>query len=214
MSVAAALRAALSDFYGQSLRLVVLNSALSAAALAIVLIALYLPAAAVLAVLIGPLAGALMHCTITLAQTDRITMRDALDGVRLHWRRGLALAASCLVVALVGVVALTFYAGRSVWTLPLAALVLYLLLVFGLLQLWLWPLAILEREQPFSRVLRDAGIALMRRPLASLGLATVLVLVNGLGAAAAILPLLTVTIAYSFVAVARFSLPPRPLGEE
>jgi hypothetical protein len=86
--------------------------------------------------------------------------------------------------------------------------------VFGLLQLWLWPLAILEREQPFSRVLRDAGIALMRRPLASLGLATVLVLVNGLGAAAAILPLLTVTIAYSFVAVARFSLPPRPLGEE
>ena len=36
---------------------------------------------------------------------------------------------------------------------------------------------------------------------------------NALGALAALLPLLTLTVAYSFLAAARFALPPQPLPE-
>ena len=78
-----------------------------------------------------------------------------------------------------------------------------------MLQLVLWPLAVAERERPLRRLLADAGTALVRRPAASIGLALALLLINALGAAAAVLPLLTVTVAYSFVAAARFALPPQ-----
>jgi hypothetical protein len=48
--------------------------------------------------------------------------------------------------------------------------------------------------------------------MASLALAFLLLLVNLLGAAAAVLPLLTLTVAYSFLAAARFTLPHDPLS--
>jgi len=69
------------------------------------------------------------------------------------------------------------------------------------------PLAVTEPDRPLRRVLTDAGVALMRRPGASVGLALALLAINVLGTAAAVLPLLTVTVAYSFVAAARFALP-------
>ena len=73
----------------------------------------------------------------------------------------------------------------------------------------LWPLAVAERERPLRGLLADAATALVRRPAASIGLALALLLINALGVAAAVLPLLTVTVAYSFVAAARFALPPQ-----
>jgi hypothetical protein len=53
----------------------------------------------------------------------------------------------------------------------------------------------------------------MRRPRAAFGLAFALTLVNLAGLAAALMPFLTLTIAYSFLAAAHFALPPRPLLE-
>jgi hypothetical protein len=62
-------------------------------------------------------------------------------------------------------------------------------------------------------VTRDAALLLARRPLGFVGLALVLLLVNVLGVAAAILPFLTLTIAYSFLVSAHFTLPKNPARE-
>jgi hypothetical protein len=58
-------------------------------------------------------------------------------------------------------------------------------------------------------VMRDAARGLVVHPLASVGLALALFVVNALAAAAAILPLLTLSIAFTFLAAAHFVLPPR-----
>ena len=212
MSVRASLRAALADTYRCSLRLLVLNSALSALALALVLAATYSPVALALVPLAGPPAAALMHCAIRLAQTEELAFADALEGLRLHWRRGLALAGVLAAGLALAVVAIRFYtgAGRSAW--PIAALCSYLLALFLVYQLALWPLALAEPRVDLRKAAREAGATLLRRPLAALGLGLALLVVNVLGAVA-IMPLLTLTVAYSCLAAAHFALP-EPAPEE
>jgi hypothetical protein len=212
MSARSSLRAALVDTYRCSLRLLVLNSALSAVALAIVLAASYSPAALLLVPLAGPPAAALMHCAIRLARTEELVLADALEGLRLHWRRGLGLMAVLAAGVGLGVLAIRFYAaaGRSAW--PVAALCAYLLALFLVYQLALWPLALFEPRAAIRAVLRKAALTLLRRPLAALGLGLALLVVNALGAVA-ILPLLTLTVGYSFLAAVHFTLP-RPPEEE
>jgi hypothetical protein len=205
-----ALKAALADFYRQSWRLVLLNSLFSLAALAIVLVTFWTPVALVLVVLLGPLAMALMHCTVTLAQTEELSLEEAVEGLRLHWKRGLALAAVTAAVLGLGALAISFYSGRGPLIFPLAVVVFYLLAFFAVFQMWLWPLAVFERERPFREVMRDAARGLVVHPVASVGLALALFVVNALAAAAAILPLLTLSIAFTFLAAAHFVLPRGP----
>jgi hypothetical protein len=213
MSARASLRAALADTYRCSLRLLVLNSLLSAVALAIVLAASYSPAALALVPLAGAPAAALMHCAIRLARTEELAFADALEGLRLHWRRGLALGAVLGAGLALAVLAIRFYAdaGRSAW--PVAALCSYLLALFCVYQLALWPLALAEPRIGLREAVREAGLTLLRRPLAALGLGLALLVVNVLGAVA-IMPLLTLTVAYSFLAAAHFALPRPPTEEE
>lgn len=206
MTVSASLKAAVADVYHHSWTLVVLNGALSAAVLGILLAASYVQAALVLLVLVGPLAAALAHCAVTLAETEELRLRDAMRGLRLHWRRGLQLAALGGAVLALGLFGLVFYARAGGAALPLAVLCGYLLFVLVVLQLLVWPRAVKEPDLPVTRLLADAGITLLRRPLPSLSLGLALLVVNALGALA-ILPLLTLTIAYSFVAAAHFALP-------
>jgi hypothetical protein len=213
MTVGDSLRAALRDFYDQSWRLLVLNTALSTAAIAIAWAALYTPVALALVIVLGPLAAALMHCAVTLVREDDLRLRDAVVGVGLHWRRGLALGLLGIAAAGLTVTAMRFYADAGPFAWPLAMLALYLALLFAVYQLPLWPLAVFERDRPLDRVLADAAIALIRRPAASVGLAVTLVLVNVAGIAAAVIPFLTLTIAYSFLAAAHFALP-RQLATE
>jgi hypothetical protein len=59
-------------------------------------------------------------------------------------------------------------------------------------------------------VLRDAALVVGRRPFGFAGLAVAVLLVNAIGLAAAILPFLTLTIAYSFLVAAHFALPKNP----
>jgi hypothetical protein len=213
MTVGDSLRAALRDFYDQSWRLLLLNTALSSAAIAIAWAALYTPVALALVVVLGPLTAALMHCAVTLVREDELRLRDAVVGVGLHWRRGLALGLIGIAAAGLTVTAMRFYADAGAFAWPLAVLVLYLALLFAVYQLPLWPLAVFERDRPLGRVLGDAAIALVRRPAASVGLAVTLLLVNLAGIAAAVIPFLTLTIAYSFLAAAHFALP-RELAPE
>ncbi len=213
MSLARALEIAATDLYHQSWRLIVLNSLLGAVLVGVILASLAIRPAVLLLVLLGPAAAAVMHCAVTLAQTEELRLSEAVVGLRRHWRRGLALGALVAVAAMLGAIAVPFYSRAGTWGWPLAALSVYVLLVFVLFQLALWPLAVFEDARPFRAVVRDAALVVARRPWGFAGLALVLLLVNAIGVAAAILPFLTLTIAYSFLVSAHFALPKNPARE-
>ena len=211
MSIGRSLGAAAVDFYHQSWRLAALNTALSAFVLLIVYLTIFvIPALAILLVLVGPLAAALMHCAVKVAQEDELRFRDAIVGVRLHWRRGLLLAAANLGVAVAGVVAVRFY-GTDRWVFTI--LVVDVLVVFVLVQVVLWPRVVFERERRLRELVGSALSDFLNRPLATIGFALALLVVNVLGIAAGVLPFLTLTIAYSFLAAAHFALPRSELRE-
>jgi hypothetical protein len=213
MSLRRALGAAAADLYHQSWRLVVLNAMLGVVLVGVVLTSLAIRPAILLVVLLGPAAAAVMHCTVTLAQTEELRLTEAVVGLRRHWRRGLALGVLVAAAAILGAIAVPFYSTAGTWAWPLAALTVYLLLVFVLFQLALWPLAVFEEARPFRAVVRDAALVVGRRPWGFAGLALALLFVNVIGVAAAILPFLTLTIAYSFLVSAHFALPKNPARE-
>jgi hypothetical protein len=207
MRAGTALRKAVRGFYERSFRLVILNSLFSVVAIAVLVLALYQPAALILLLVLGPLAAALMHCAVMIVREDELRLVDALVGLRLHWRRGLLLGAAVLAVALLTVVAVVFYAGRGALAWPLAVLTLYLTGMFAVYQLALWPLAVVERDRPLRSIFRSAAYTLLRRPRAFTALAVALLLINLVGLVLAILPFLTMTLSYSFLAAAYLALP-------
>ncbi len=213
MSLRRALGAAAGDLYHHAWRLVVLNTLLGATLVAVVFASLVARSAILLAILVGPMIAAVMHCTVTLAQTEDLRLGELIVGLRRHWRRGIVLGIALTVAAGLGAVVVPFYARAGTWAWPLAAASLYLLLMFGVFQLALWPLAVLEEGRSLRAVARDAALVLARRPLGFVGLAFALLLVNAVGVAAAILPFLTLTIAYSFLVSAHFALPKNPARE-
>jgi hypothetical protein len=77
----------------------------------------------------------------------------------------------------------------------------------------LWPLALRDCDRPLVDVAAEAAIVLLRRPLAVTWLALALLIVNVAGLVLAVVPLLTMTIAYSALAAARFTLAPVALEE-
>ena len=200
----AALRAALRDLYAQSWRFFLLNAALSACLVPLVVAGLWAPAAWLLLLAGGPLAAALVHCAVVTATTGELRLGDALEGLRLHGRRGLVLSAVFSGGSALGVYAIVFYGNRG--ALVLAVLAVYLLLALLVFQLVLWPLAVFDRR-PLRLVLEEALRTLLSRPLQALVLTVALVLVNLLGVVLAIVPFLTLTIAYSCLAAAHFALP-------
>jgi hypothetical protein len=208
MTVGGALKTALRQMYEQLWRLALLNFALAGVVLAILLVVSYTRSGLLLLVGLGPFAAALMHCAVTLQQTHELSLRDGVVGLRLHWRRGLLLGAILAVAVLLVVGSVSFYAHRA-W--PVALLALYLAFMFGVWQVHVWPLAIARRGDELREVLRAAATGLARRPFASLALAFLLLLVNAVGAIG-VLPVLTLTVAYSALAAANFALP-RPTEE-
>jgi hypothetical protein len=211
MGVGGALRAAAVDFYHQSWRLAVFNSVLSALVLTILYFTLFVhPAFVLLAVLVGPPAASLMYCAVLLAQDDELRFRDALTGLRLLWRRGLLLAAVILLVVWLGVTAFRFY-GSERWL--FSVLVGDVLAVFAVVQLLAWPRAVRYPDRPLYRVFGDALSDFLTRPIGGFAFALLLLIVNVLGIAAAVMPFLTLTIAYSCVAAAHFALPRSPVRD-
>jgi len=182
LPLGAALRAALRDLYAHSWRFFLLNAALSACLVPLAVAGFWAPPTWLLLLAGGPLAAALAHCAVVVATTGELRLREALTGLRLHWRRGLYLGA-----VFAGVTALGGYA-----------------VVF---QLVLWPLAVFDRDRPPRLVIEEALRIVLARPLQALGLTLALALVNLLGLALAVVPFLTLTIAYSFLAAAHFAIP-------
>jgi hypothetical protein len=213
MTLRRALGVAANDLYHQAWRLMVLNVLLGATVLMVVFATLAVRSAIVLAVLVGPVLAAVMHCVVTLSQTEDLRLVELPNGLRRHWRHGIVLGAALAIAVAVGAVVVPCYVRAGTWAWPLAAFSLYLLLMFGVFQLALWPLAVFEVGRPLRAVARDAALAVVRRPLGFLGLAVALLLVNVVGVAAAILPFLTLTISYSFLVSAHFALPKNPARE-
>ena len=202
----AALRAAGRDLYAQSWRFFLLNAVLSACLLPLAVAGFWAPPAWLLLFLAGgPLATALAHCAVVTARTGELHLGEALTGLRLHWRRGLVLGAFFAGLTAAGAYAVSFYGGRGV--LVLAVLAVYLLLALLVFELVLWPLAVADWDRPLGLMLEDALRTLLARPLQALVLTLALVLVNLAGVALAIVPFLTLTIAYSCHAAVRFALP-------
>ena len=206
MTARRALRLAFGDLYQNSWRLVLVNAALGAVLVFAALAALAVPALLVLAVLAGPLVAALAHCSVTLVRTGNLVLADAWEGLRLHWRRGLALGAAGVLLGVLGVLALHFYTRSSAgW--PFAFVTLYLIVLLGIYAAVLAIVAVAEPDESLRQVAREAAFVGAQRPGATLLLGLALLLVNLAGVAAAIMPFLTITVAYSFVAVAHFVLP-------
>lgn len=207
MSINDVLRRALATTYQSSWRLLVVNTALSIVVAAAILAMPTLPLGLLLAcVLAGPLAAALAYCVVTLVRGDDIRLADAVVGLRLHWRDGLVLGALFGVGLMAGVVAVTFYVSEPHRVWPLAVGAVYLIGFFCLLVLVAWPHLIVDPRLGVRGALRVAGLELLRRPWRGLGLGVALLVVNLLGAVT-VVPLLTLTVAYTFMAAAFAVLP-------
>ena len=206
MSARRALRLAFGDLYQNSWRLLLVNAALGAVLVFSAVAAIAVHALLVLAVLAGPLATALAHCSVTLVRTGNLVVADALEGLRLHWRRGLAFGAAGVALGVLAAFAVHFYTRSSVgW--PFAFLTIYLVVLLGIYAAVLTTIAVAEPAEPLRVVARQAATLSAQRPGATVLLGLALLLVNLAGVAAAVMPFLTITIAYSFVAVAHFVVP-------
>jgi hypothetical protein len=200
------LRLSLRDFYDNSWRLLPVNALLGLVVIFAVFATVVVHAAIVLLVLAGPLAAALVHCAVVLVRDGSMTLTDARDGLRLHWKRGLALGACGAVLVGLALLAVVFYS-RSPILWPLAFCTVYLLVLLGLYQILLWTLAVAEPGRPLRTVAREAALLVARTPGTALLLGLALLLINAVGIAAAVMPFLTLTIAYTFIAAAHFALP-------
>jgi hypothetical protein len=204
MRAGIALRFATRDMFHNSWRLVPVNAALGAVLVAVGIASYAVHAALVFAVLAGPVAAALIHCAVVLVRTENLALADAREG--LHWRRGLQLGGAGLVLVLLGAFAVRFYT-RIGFGWPLVFLTIYVLLGLGTYLAMVATLAIADPKRPLRLAARDAAAVGARRPGATLLLGLSLLLVNAAGVAAGVMPFLTLTVAYSFVAVAHFTLP-------
>jgi hypothetical protein len=202
-----ALGLAFGDLYRNSWRLVPVNVALGAVLVFSAYAAIAVHALLVLAVLAGPIAAALAHSSVTLVRSGNLRFADAWEGLRLHWRRGLALGTAGVVLVVLAGVAFRFYTRSSAgW--PFAFLTLYLLVLLGIYAAVLMTVAVADPDRSLRVVARNAAAVGAQRPGATLLLGLVLLLVNLLGIAAAVMPFLTLTVAFSFLAVAHFILEP------
>ena len=102
-------------------------------------------------------------------------------------------------------VAVRFYT-RTSFGWPFAFLTVYLVVLLGIYAVVLATYAVARPERPLRLAAREAAALGARRPGATLLLGLALLLVNVVGIAAAVMPFLTLTVAYSFVAVAHFAL--------
>jgi hypothetical protein len=147
MKVGAALRLAGRDLFENSWRLVPVNAAFGAVLVAVGMAAVAVHGALVFAVLAGPIAAALVHCSVTLVRTGNVAFADVREGLRLHWRRGLQLGAAGTALVVLAALALRFYT-RSSFGWPFAFLTVYLVVLLGIYAVVLFTFAVAEPDEP------------------------------------------------------------------
>jgi hypothetical protein len=207
MTARRALRQAARDLYENSWRLILPNLLLAVVAATAFLAAVYSRPALILVVAVGPFAAALLHCALKIQQTGDLRVGDAFTGLALHWRRGLALGGLLALAVVLTVSSISFYSRLGVLAWPFVVTALYLVALFVVWQVHLWPLALRDERLPLRAILGESAVAFARRPGSTFGLAASLLALYAV-AAIGVLPLLTLTIAYSALAAVRFVLAP------
>ncbi len=129
-------------------------------------------------VTIIPATAALFYATNRLAHERPASPSTFFEGLRKwFWRSYLWGGLNLLVIAVL-VSNLIFYSRiQAVWTALATALVVFLLIVWLLLQVSMFPL-MLEQEQPSLRLaFRNSFVVLLKRPLATLRYALLIALI-------------------------------------
>ena len=209
MSARRALRQAARDLYENSWRLILPNLLLALVAAAAFLAAVYARPALLLVVAVGPFAAALVHCAVKLQQAEPAARGRPFIGLALHWRRGLVLGCLIALAAVLTVSSISFYARLGVLAWPFVVTALYLVALFVVWQVHLWPLALRDERLPLGRSWASPPRPSPGGPGRPSASRAALLAVNAV-AAIGILPLLTLTIAYSALAAVRFVLAPPP----
>jgi hypothetical protein len=208
-SLRAALRAAATDFYFHSWRLLPANILWAAVVLGILAAALLLPPLILLAPLAAlPIAGIFRMAT-RIVRGESVSFWDGLDAWRGEVRPALALGTG-LVVALV---VLGFNVVSGLVSDGLLGWALATLAFWGLVAAWLyawvaWPILLdpARVTSPARQRLRLAALLVLAHPL-RVGALGLVLLVLCVASAVAMVPLLTVSVAFSALVSARYVLP-------
>jgi uncharacterized membrane protein YesL len=113
--------------------------------------------------------GGLVYATNRLARGQSATWRTLLEGFRLYWRQSTALGLLNFIMAVIIGVNLFYYSRRSEgWVQAARFVVLFVALVWLMVQIHAWPL-LMEQEQPrVTLALRNSFVILIKRPLPGL----------------------------------------------
>jgi hypothetical protein len=204
-----ALRAAAGDFYFHSWRLLPANVLWAAVVLAILAVALLVPPLIVLAPLSAlPVAG-IFRMTTRIGRGESVSFWDGLEAWRGEVRPALGLGTALLVATIVlGFNVVSGLLGDSLVGWALATLAFW-----GLLGTWLyawvaWPILLdpARAAQPVRQRLRLAALLLLAHPIriAALGVVLLALCVVSI---VAIVPLLTVSVAFGALLSTRYVLP-------
>jgi len=201
-------RAGLEDLYYNSVRFLAANLVLGVLLIVIAVLATTSLLALAGLLLAVPVAAGIMRMATSLVRDGHCSFADFTAELGPRWRT-LGTGAVQLLVLLVLVVDVAV--GASLSGVPgafLTASALYGIGIWWLASLALWPLLLdpMRRDRPVMRTLRLAGLLLVARPLGMVALGAVLGAVLVLSTIA-VAPLVTISIAVTWVIAARYVLP-------
>lgn len=113
--------------------------------------------------LTGPATYALAVMARRIVDYEAVTLRDFFGAMRAHYRRAWVLGLISLAGTTLLLVNLAFYAGMGGWAVVLVPLFLLITLFWLMMQLYLYPIAVITEGGPLL-VLRNAAIVLFRYP--------------------------------------------------
>lgn len=208
-SMGGALRAAMSDFYFHSWRLLPANVLWAVTTLVLVAAVVTLPAFVVLLPLTAlPFAG-MFGIATRIVRGESVAFRDGIDAWRRELRAVLGLGTGLLVAATV----LGFNVASGILAGTALGIGFATLAFWGLAGLWLfgwlaWPVLLdpARADQPVRDRLRLAGLLLLAHPVrvAALGLVLALLILVG---TVAVVALVTVAVSFAALVSSRFVLP-------
>jgi uncharacterized membrane protein YesL len=132
-----------------------------------------------LVLLSGPPTYALAVLMRRVTEFESISTRDFLRAIRDHYRRAWLVGLISVVGTTLLLINLWFYANLPGWGVALVPLFLMILLLWLIMQLFLFPMAVITEGGP-GRVLRNAAIVVFRHPGLSLSTGIVALLIAAL----------------------------------
>ncbi len=127
----------------------------------------------------GPTTVGLFYLTSNISRLERVELRDFFTGIKLYYGRGWLLSGLNVLFFLLAYFNLTFYTSPDLAGNPVSYLFLlwiYLIMVWFIFQIYVWPLALRMEKFKIILLLRNAAIASFKYPFYSLAIGLVLFL--------------------------------------